>query len=308
MNYRIAAVFVALAIGLPIALIPSRVNAAEPRPCRLDLMTSLDMQPDMVGRPIVPVKINGRDARFLVDTGAVHSMIAHQTMNELQLPTRRVPLEFRSLRGDRVNTAAAAKSFEVGRLPLGKFSFMILPQDFTLPGAQGLLGPDVMHAFDIELDFGRRKLNIFRFNNCDGNVVYWTTQPYAVLPISVDSSWHIGARAKLDDAEINVVIDTGASYSVMFIPDAERLYGIKPGREGLRPIPDAPDRYYYPFRSLNLEGMAIQNPAIVLRPNTTGIPLSRIEELILGMSVLSKLHLYIAYRDRKIYITPSSAR
>ncbi|MBV9692184.1 MAG: hypothetical protein JO261_00650 [Alphaproteobacteria bacterium] len=30
----------------------------------------------------------------------------------------------------------------------------------------------------------------------------------------------------------------------------------------------------------------------------------RPEEFILGMNVLSKLHVYIAYKERKIYITP----
>ena len=79
--------------------------------------------------------------------------------------------------------------------------------------------------------------------------------------------------------------------------------------------------YRAQFKSLSGGGIAAANPKILLvrdaladrlreeafesrhlMPDTVRTP-----QLILGMDVLSKLHIYIAYRERKLYVTAGAA-
>jgi hypothetical protein len=50
----------------------------------------------------------------------------------------------------------------------------------------------------------------------------------------------------------------------------------------------------------------VKNPAFVLMPQSVakvrGLP-----DMIIGIGILRQLHLYIAYRERKLYATPASA-
>lgn len=78
--------------------------------------------------------------------------------------------------------------------------------------------------------------------------------------------------------------------------------------------------FNYTFHSLSLEGINIANPHLTIIPeqmgtkdydNTvvTGSMITKANdgmqpEFIIGMDVLSKLHLYIAYGEKKLYITP----
>jgi hypothetical protein len=82
--------------------------------------------------------------------------------------------------------------------------------------------------------------------------------------------------------------------------------------------------YRRQFTSLSFEGVTIANPEINLVPDeirarmpnknrpktgsltrgdtvTSGLP-----DMTLGMSTLGKMHVYIAYRDRKVYITQAA--
>jgi hypothetical protein len=81
--------------------------------------------------------------------------------------------------------------------------------------------------------------------------------------------------------------------------------------------------YRHAFKSLSFEGLTISNPSLDIipdlqrgqmeRPPATGtrMPDSSVEQklpdLLIGMDVLRHLHLYIAYKEQKLYITPESA-
>jgi hypothetical protein len=76
----------------------------------------------------------------------------------------------------------------------------------------------------------------------------------------------------------------------------------------------------YVFHTLSLGGITVSNPHVVIYPDlvgkndhdnwtVTGSLTVRNDdgmqnEFIVGMDVLSHLHLYIAYGEKKLYITP----
>jgi len=78
--------------------------------------------------------------------------------------------------------------------------------------------------------------------------------------------------------------------------------------------------YRHRFASLSFGGVTVANPMIdVIRdlaermgPRTvTGTRVPDVQEelpdLLIGMDILRHLHLYIAYGEQKLYITPASA-
>lgn len=295
------------------AATPARADL--PYGCHLHLAAGLRMQADIAGRPLIPVTVEGHEHLFVVDTGGVDTMLTYATAQALRLragPTRAGRFVF--VNGDTAPSTARATSFRIGQLPLGRFNFLITPPSMALPGAAGALGPDIMRHYDVELDFAAGRFNLFTQEHCDGGVVHWTRRPSAVTTFALDDSGHMTAVAMLDGRLVDVIIDTGAVATSMTLEDATAEFGLRLDSPGVQVVDDGGgDRtdavYAHRFRSLNLEGIEIRDPTVVIRPDRTGLRTAGLRpELILGISELRKLHLYIAYRERKIYITGANDR
>jgi hypothetical protein len=111
---------------------------------------------------------------------------------------------------------------------------------------------------------------------------------------------------------------------------AELAYGLKPGSSDMPAAGNGADKsaiqvYIHRFKSLSLEGIAIANPAMHIIPDLMRTKMmdphdslegdTRIksdanpvglDQMILGMDILHRLHLYIAYKEQKLYITPAA--
>ncbi len=60
--------------------------------------------------------------------------------------------------------------------------------------------------------------------------------------------------------------------------------------------------YDYPFASLTFDGVAVTSPRIRLVPqgNFTG---DRDANIVIGMSILRRIHLYLAFEEGEVYLT-----
>jgi predicted aspartyl protease len=234
--------------------------------------------------------------------------------------------------GDETGLAVRA-GFTLGRLHSESMDFMVMPGNHTFPGdvtdAAGLLAPNLLHAYDVDLDLDRRKLTLLSPKHCDGKVIYWPASRVAVIPVRINPDGHILVPVELDGRRMTAVLDTGATTSVLNLNTAHDQFDIDPGSK------DAPlttslvngaiKVYSHRFRTLALEGISISNPKLTLMPDLmrgklynphnkleseTRISNSVLEtglgDMILGMDVLRHLHIYIAYREQKLYVTPAS--
>jgi len=61
--------------------------------------------------------------------------------------------------------------------------------------------------------------------------------------------------------------------------------------------------FSYPFKTIDFAGVAVTNPHILVLSDRDFPP----KELLLGSDVLRQLHLYISYKEHKIYVTPATA-
>ena len=59
------------------------------------------------------------------------------------------------------------------------------------------------------------------------------------------------------------------------------------------------------FHDLQLGGITINNPLMLVAENETTWR-GEHADLLLGINELSRLHVYIAYREKKMYVSPSA--
>jgi predicted aspartyl protease len=285
--------------------------ADAPEQCQLVRAASIDMNLDLDGSPIVPITIGGQQLNLEIDTGGVYSMLSEDAAQRLGLHLLSTfDVRWKMFGGTQISHYTIARDVVLGGLKASSLPVLVVPSEFNLGNVDGTLAPDILAAYDDEFDFANGKFNLFLKNKCDGSIVYWTREPYAEIPFAIEpDSGHIVLTVILDGKEVRATVDTGASHSVMSLEAAKRLFGIADNDPRLKPSPGHGGKdVRFPFASLAFKGeVNVQNPDITLVPDSVskmfGTP-----PLLLGVSILRQLHVYIAYRDHKFYVTPASAR
>jgi predicted aspartyl protease len=293
-------------VGVLLASLQSPIARATA--CELKLLTSLPINTLPTGRISVPATVQGRQTQLMVDTGAVISLLAAGTVADAGLrPQTLHDVDFIGFGGKRI-TQFVTTPLKLGDLSGEKLYFLVMPSGRLEGDVGGLFGADFLYQYDIELDFVAGKLNIFKPNECDGPLVYWTRDPFAALPMrrAADRQFKINVTMQLDGRPVPIEIDTGSVNSVYSLGAARRLFGWSDPSKMPEMTTTEDGGFRYAFKTLSIEGIEVRNPDIVLYRDSD-IRMGAMKNLILGMSVLRQAHLYIAYKDQMLYITPASA-
>jgi hypothetical protein len=199
----------------------------------------------------------------------------------------------------------------------------------SFPGVDGLIAPDVLTDYDAEFDFGGKTFRLFEHHPCADRAVYWTGS-YVVLPFTLTADGHVRVPVTLDGQNIYAILDTGAPISILSMQDARRMFGLDPDSANLKVaqtrvsglwsnaflarhtygVWDYPSKtvgtYTYPFHAITIGGLSVANPPIELAQGRNFLG-NDFASLLLGNDLLSHLHLTIAYREQKLYITDAEA-
>lgn len=305
--------------------VPARADDCKP----LTLITSLDMVPvTNDAAVIVTAKIDGNDERMLLDTGGFFSTISDKTAAALNLDTRTTGLQMIGVSGHTTNVAARARSFALGRLQASNIDFMIdKDQGGWKNEIDGIIAPNLLTRYDVELDFAAHKVNLLSQDHCQGKVIYWPADAMTVVPIRVAKSGHIVVPVELDGVKMDALIDTGATNTALSQRIAESDFGLKlntPDTPDIGALSGSPHSriYRHRFKKLTIGGIGAGNPPVVIVPDlmnnklSHGPPIgtrfsqddeaSRLPDLIVGMDILHRLHIYIAYKEENLYVTPAT--
>jgi predicted aspartyl protease len=319
---------------LAAALLCAAPAAAEEVCAPLTILTSLDMKPGKSGRPYVPARIGGTQEYMLVDTGGFFSEMTAAAASALHLTPHQSRLQMLGMSGKKTNMSVSA-DFALGNLRADSADFMV-PDGATsvesdLAGAGGMIAPNLLMGYDLDFDFAGKKLNLISQKHCDGKVVYWPADTVSVVPIVMSREFHIRVPVKLDGHDYMATLDTGASMTTLNESDATRDFALKLGDADTPAHGKFADHddiiYTHRFHSLALEGIVVSNPEIELLPDLITNKLHRqsgdalfrqtressneietgLADVILGMDILHRLHLYVAYKEKKLYVTPAAA-
>jgi predicted aspartyl protease len=300
--------------------------AAQAEECRLEQVASLDMTQSDDGL-LVPVSIQGTPKVMIIDTGAPISVVDPQAASELKLITHDI---FQGIiytsSGRQFTKMAVIHGLDIGQMHASDVRVLVEPGRLSDDSrVAGLLGADFLRHYDIDLDFGAHKLNLFSQNHCAGKVIYWPADAVAVVPMNVENSGHITVPVTLDGHEFQALFDTGAFGTIISREAAVNYFGIQPDSSDT-PKAGASSSgsplFKHVFKSLALEGIAINNPTIYIHENEakyaasqsshTGSMLSStgtsegFGDMTLGMNELRHLHVFVSYKEEKLYITAAS--
>lgn len=288
--------------------------SAASKPCQLLELASLEMTTEPDGEVAVPVTIDGLSGLMLVDTGGVQSVLVDTMVSRLQLPISRSPNQFVLFGGVRLGYLAIPHTFEMGGMTAHDMPLLVAPFPSLHTDTMGVLAPDVMMNYDVDLDFAAGTFKLFQPGSCHLAPVYWTTEPYATVPFDADTEGHIMIDIELDGKTLTAAVDTGADRSTMTLSTFSTLFGKSADETLLKLIQHASINgtketaiYRYPFRAMTFRGIAVQDPNVDIVDDTlledSGGP-----QIILGVETLRQLHMFIAYKDERIYLTAAEAR
>ena len=146
----------------------------------MKLVTSVELSFDGIGRPVIPVTLDGYERYLLIDTGGVHGTLDAVTATNIGLEQQRASIGIIGVTGERSNNFVTVNEFLVGGLRARNHQFMISPGG-SVPDIMtvfvGTIAPNVFINYDLDLDFGSNKMNFFQQDHCEGGVIYYLLAP-----------------------------------------------------------------------------------------------------------------------------------
>ncbi len=268
----------------------------------------IDIPVTMAGqRPIVTAQINGRDARFILDSGAFFSTIAKANALEYGLPIREVApgARLKGIGGDTSLGATTAKALGLAGQTLPHIDFVVGGSD---TGYAGLLGQNILGLADVEYDLPHGFVRLMKGDGCkDGGVAYWAgTKPVTLVPIEPmeGRQRHTIGTITINGVKIKAVFDTGAQGSLLTLAAAKRI-GIIPDSPGV-----VPDGFAYGlgqnrvrawrtrFQSIDIGGEAIPRPWITIADQVFDGA-----DMLIGIDFFLTHRLYVDNRNHRMVIT-----
>jgi len=292
--------------------------------CQLKEMASVPITTDAAGELIMPVTINDTQLQMIVAPGAYLGVLSPKIVQTLGLETKFIPDGMRIYggMGEKLKQYAVAPSLKLGLEHAEQVKFLIEPDTDDQPAA-GMIGRDMLRSFDLDFDFGGGKLNLFSPDHCEGKVVYWAPS-YTDAPLEWSFQGYIRTKMNIDGHDFDGDLDPSAGVSYMTLTEATAIFGLtasSPGMQaGTEDIgPQQVQIYRYRFKSLVISGITVTNPIFEIFPDFLGdaerkegyVPLvfkhDYSRSVTIGMDILKHLHLYVAYKEDKIYATAADA-
>ena len=304
------------------------VPVAQATDCQLKQYASLDLAVLRNGFLVVPVTIQGSPVAMILNTANPFSSVTETAAGSLALQLKSLPSGAKVRSGMRqIDKLAIAKEFSIGGVRFKSAEFMVIPNDTFDPHQGvvplvGILGMDVLGHFDVELDASNRKMNLFSQDHCPGHTVYWSNS-YDSVPIRLGELGELYFPMELDGKKIETTLATGNQTTSLSTDVTRKLYNFDSHSPDIENETDAGGRRTASYRAMKLSGEGIQiiNTHILLidRPPNDFCSLGSrsgaaayegclgAHPLQLGLNVLTKLHLYIATKEKVLYFTPAEA-
>lgn len=303
--------------------------------CQLKQYASipLQVQNDHV---FVSVKLGDAQKDFALSIGNAMSGISEATAAELGLTLRSIDqARIGIVRNQvRITQVTRVPQFQLGTIPIKNVDLIVLPPQANEEGFAGDIGARLISKADFELDIAGKAFKIFSQDHCPGPV-YWTKTGYVQIPFLWQDTGYVRPLMQLDGHPVRVAFEPN-SPSHIGMNAMRRLFGVDENAPGMTLIgQDKAGKkiFRYPFKSLTADGLTVSNPAItvldeppaddcsghlkIVQPTSSRIPTAEQPgestctgggDVLLGYSVLSKLHMYFSLKEKLLYLTAADAR
>jgi len=187
--------------------------------------------------PIITAQINGKDARFTLNSGSWWSSMSSTAAQAYQL---RLDPKFTQ---DQIGSAgrstmnvATVDTFTVFNTIFRKIDFLV-GGDASGSSTAGRIGLNILRMADVEYDLAHGSVNFLQTHNCqNARLVYWAKPGDTYSLMSIERVTHDNPNtvgtAYLNGKRLRVWFDTGSTTSWVGLSAAARA-GFKPGDPGV---------------------------------------------------------------------------
>jgi predicted aspartyl protease len=265
------------------------------------------------GHPLVSAMLDGHLTSFILDTGAQRSLLTPEAVRRLDLKLDPwVGTTVVGIGGTERHRNARVASLTLGGLalrqntPLRGLSLSV----GTIPKSQmggvpvdGILGRDVLAAFDLSLDLGHRRITLYRVRACSGRFLPWE-RPYAAVPALPGYRTALAIPVRADGRVLRALIDTGSTGIFLSGAGMARL-GLTPAALAREPTGQATGigPRTVPVRVYRLGWLAVgasiaRNVPVVVAP----VILTPTLDLLLGMDWLTAHLVWLSYATGQVFV------
>ena len=280
--------------------------------CSVRLMTTV---PVAVANSnlLVTVAVNGRDATFILDTGADRSLMSEEAVRALGVERSGwVASAIMGIAGGTQRPDALPHSLSIGGVALRRTTLLgdrgvtvgMLPvSEIEGRPVAGMLGRDFLAAFDLDLDLPARRLSLYTVHGCAAGFLPWT-QPYAAISATMPVGTALVIAVALDQRPLRALIDTGASGSLLTAPGIVRM-GLSPavlardpGGNGHGVGPEAVPMRLHRFVTEQVGPEVIRAPSIW----AASVHVVPIVDMLLGVDWLRSRHVWLSFATKQVFV------
>ncbi|WP_241911638.1 aspartyl protease family protein [Telmatospirillum siberiense] len=244
--------------------------------------------------PTVAASINGHRVAIGIDTGAQGTVITPETVEYLRLP--RDPGRFTTSSGVSGRTwvsNAVLDELEFGGIAYRRKSVAVIalgqptaaagqfPANVTMAG---LIGADLLSAYDVDFDVPARTITLYRVNGCTTLSPPWDGG-YVTVPVWLTRSRRLAMPVEVNGNIFSAIFDTGASGIMLARSSGERI-GMVAG------MPDAGAKGTVRVAGETIHGLGV---GIMDFPATEA-------DMLIGEDYMRAHRFWLSYATRTLFI------
>ena len=220
-----------------------------PDSCRLETLATLPVR-QLGNVPVVTAEINGRPATLVLDTGSDATVLNRTAARRLGVAETGPARSVGAAGGIARVSPARLDSLTLGGFAAGPVRAALA--DAPAPPLDGVLGLNVLNAFELDLDVPGGQATFYKARLCAGVRPGWSL-PTVQLPAQmVAGSGHLFVSAAVDGEPLRGMLDTGASITTLSVQAAE---DVRVNQHRLRQLPGTRSQ------ALNAGGIVIRRQA-----------------------------------------------
>jgi tetratricopeptide (TPR) repeat protein/predicted aspartyl protease len=192
-------------------------------PCEMGKIVDLPIT--MTGmRPLVTAQVNGKEVKFLLDSGANSSGMSTAEAADLNLKVTVSDMTVTGVGGKTRTWQTKVQDFAFLDTTFHDVVFLVTGSEV---GSAGLIGQNLLGHFDVEYDLGKGVIRLFKPEGCSKTkLAYWVGgQGFSLMDIDAMNKFNgstIGV-AYVNGKKIRAKFDTGASTSVLKLAAAQTI-------------------------------------------------------------------------------------
>jgi predicted aspartyl protease len=294
--------------GLVACLLLLLISACGRSPFNCDLVAVATLPLEVRNRLlVVPAGIDGRWLTLLVDSGAERTVLSDDVVTRLglardkQIITRSTGVGGTFTAHDAIipGLVLGGVRFPITRVSVGQFRFG------PALTADGLLGSDILLAFDLDIDLPDRKLTLYRPRTCPDDGPPWR-EPYERVAGVKAAKDRLLIPLEVDGVDGMGILDTGAQATTIGASMATWL-GLTPAIMASDPVvqhhgagPGMQEARLHRFNVLRIGPAVAHDPMLSVLPVDVGVG-----DALVGEDFIDGRRIWMSFANREVFIATS---